>query len=321
MEKSKNLAPVVMFVYNRADHLKKTYDALSKCQEAKDTDLFIFSDGPKNEKAVSEVNEVRMLLEEIEKKSDFKSINVRASTENKGLAKSIINGVSEIIEEYGKVIVIEDDSVASPYFLSFMNESLNFYENEKNIGAIAGYTPQFDYPSGFKGDVFVSYRSCSCAWATWSDRWKGVDWNLEKVEDFYKNPELIKKLNSNGADRFIRLYRQTKGNGTSWSVRFGAHLVKNNQMTVYPRYSYIENVGCDASGTHSKIEDAEKMMVDMSKAIESPTLILPEMNEEIQKIMKKHYSGGVVSDIKRAVGTAAIICKENIAGGLWKTKG
>lgn len=321
MEKSKNLAPVVMFVYNRADHLKKTYDALSKCQEAKETDLFIFSDGPKTEEAIAQVKEVRNLLEGIEKKSDFKSVNVRASIENKGLAKSIINGVSEFLEEYGKVIVIEDDSVASPYFLSFMNESLKIYEKDENIGAIAGYTPQFDYPADFQDDIFVAYRSCSCAWATWKDRWIGVDWNLENIDEFYRNPQLIKKLNSNGADRFIRLYRQTKGNGSSWSVRFGAHLVKNNQMTVYPRYSYIENVGCDASGTHSKVEDAEKMKVDMSKAIESPMLILPEINEEIQKIMKKHYSGGVVSDIKRAVGTAAIVCKEYIAGGLWKTKG
>lgn len=321
MEKSKNLAPVVMFVYNRADHLKKTYDALSKCQEAKDTDLFIFSDGPKNEKAVSEVNEVRKLLEKIEKKSDFKSINVRASDENKGLAKSIIEGVTEIIEKYEQVIVLEDDCVASKHLLKFMNSSLNYYKENKDIGSIAGFTPQLSFPENFKDDVFLAHRSCSWGWATWKDRWIGVDWNLEKVDEFYKSPILIKKLNSNGADRFIRLYRQTKGNGSSWSVRFGAHLVKNNQMTVYPRYSYIENVGCDASGIHSKVEDAEKMMVDMSKAIESPKLILPEMNEEIQKIMKKHYSGGVVSDIKRAVGTAAIVCKEYIAGGLWKTKG
>lgn len=313
-----NLAPVALFVYNRADHLKKTYEALRQCDLAKETDLFIFSDGPKNAQAEMQVAEVRKELDKIAKSEAFHSVTIRESAVNRGLAASIIAGVTEILDRYGKVIVLEDDCVASPYFLTFMNDSLQFYETESSVGAIAGFTPQLDYPESFTGDVFLAYRSCSCAWATWKDRWTGVDWELKQVEDFYQNPKLIKRLNANGADRFIRLYRQTKGNGSSWSVRFGAHLVRNNQYTVYPRYSYIENVGCDESGVHSKSEDAEKMAVDISKAIAEPKLIALDLNQELQKIMKKHYSGGLLSDLKRAVGTKAIILKEYIAGGLWR---
>ena len=95
-------------------------------------------------------------------------------------------------------------------------------------------------------------------------------------------------------------------------MRFGAHLVKNNQLTVYPRYSYIQNIGCDASGVHSKAEDAEKMKVDLSKAIENPKFIKPYVDRDIQKLMKKHYSGGVVSDIKRNVATFGIVVKERL---------
>ena len=313
-------APVVLFVYNRADHLKKTYEALSQCELAKDTDLFIFSDGPKNEQAKTQVEEVRKELKRIEGSNDFKSVTIRESEENRGLAASIIAGVTEIINQYGNVIVLEDDSVASLHFLSFMNDSLSFYEDEKTVGAIAGFTPQLNYPESFRDDVFMAYRSCSCAWATWEDRWQGVDWELEHVQDFYRNPELVKRLNANGADRFIRLYRQTKGNGTSWSVRFGAHLARNNQFTVYPRYSYIENVGCDETGVHSKSEDAEKMAVDISKAIANPHLIETTKKPELQKIMKRHYSGGLISDLKRAIGTKAIVLKEYAKEGLWKKK-
>lgn len=320
MKETMKTAPVVLFVYNRADHLNKTYEALSRCDLAKETDLFIFSDGPKNEQAKTQVEEVRKELKRISASGDFRSVTIRESVENRGLATSIIAGVTEIINQYGKIIVLEDDCVASPHLLRFMNDSLAFYEGEPNIGGIAGFTPQLDYPKPFTDDVFLAYRSCSWGWATWKDRWENVDWELKSMQDFYKDPSLVKRLNANGADRFIRLYRQTKGNGSSWSVRFGAHLVKNNQFTVYPRYSYIENVGCDESGVHSRSEDAEKMAVDISKAIENPKLITLKVNPELQKIMKKHYSGGPVSDLKRAVGTNAIILKEYVTGGLWRTK-
>lgn len=318
MKQTMKPAPVVLFVYNRADHLKKTYEALSQCELAKETDLFIFSDGAKNVQAESQVAEVRAELARIAETDDFQSVTIWESAVNRGLASSIIAGVTEIIEQYGKIIVLEDDCVASPHLLHYMNESLDFYEGEKSVGSIAGFTPQLDYPESFADDVFLAYRSCSWGWATWADRWYGVDWELNQIQDFYRKPGLVKRLNANGADRFIRLYRQTKGNGSSWSVRFGAHLARNNQFTVYPRYSYIENVGCDESGVHSKMEDAEKMAVDISKAIAEPKLVSATVNKDLQKIMKKHYSDGFLSDMKRAVGTKAILLKEYITGGLWR---
>ena len=137
---------------------------------------------------------------------------------------------------------------------------------------------------------------------------------LNNFSEFCKKPSLIKKLNANGNDRFMRLYRQTKGNGSSWSVRFGAHLVKNNWLTVYPRYSYIKNIGCDESGVHSKSEDAEKMSVDLSKTIASPILSDVTLNKKIQKIMRKHYSYGLLSDIKKFIAATLIVIKENLKG-------
>lgn len=307
-----SLAPIVMFVYNRADHFQQTYDALSKCIGAAESELYIFSDGARSEKDIPKVNEVRTAIGKATNEHKFRQVHIVESEKNRGLAASIITGVTDILEKYGKVVVIEDDCVTSPYFLKFMNQCLGYYEEQKQVGAIAGYTPVLPFPNHFQEDIFFAYRSCSCGWATWKDRWKDVDWKLEKVCDFYKNPALIRKLNSNGQDRFIRLYRQTKGNGSSWSVRFGAHLVKNDQLTVYPRYSYIQNIGCDASGVHSKSEDAEKMRVDLSKAIENPVLIKSYVNKEIQKIMKKHYSGGIWSDLKRSGATAVIVLKERL---------
>ena len=291
-------APIIIFAYNRADHFIQVYNALSACKEAKDSDLFIFSDGAKNEAGKEKVNEVRTAVAAIKDSGDFKSVTVAESPVNKGLAASIIAGVTEVINKYGKAIVVEDDCKVSPFFLSFMNNALDCYENNKKIGSIAGYTPMIDLPEDYKKDVFAAYRSCSWTWATWKDRWDGVDWELKYIKEFYKSPKLIHRLNSNGSDRFMRLSRQTKGNGSSWSVRFGAHLVKNNLITVYPRFSYNSNIGCDESGVHSKSEDNEKMRVDLSKSIEAPVLTDVEIDSRIQKIMKKHYSYGFVSEAK-----------------------
>lgn len=305
-------APIIIFVYNRADHFIQTYNALAACKEAKESDLFIFSDGAKNEAGKDKVDEVRAAVNSIKNSGDFKSVTVVESPVNKGLAASVIAGVTDVNNKYGKVIVVEDDCVVSPYFLSYINHALDYFESNKKIGCLSGYTPELTLPENYTNDIFTAYRSCSCTWATWADRWQGVDWELKEIKDFYKSPKLIRRLNSNGSDRFIRLYRQTKGNGSSWSVRFGAHLVKNNLLTVYPRYSYITNIGCDESGVHSKSDDAEKMRVDLSKAIKNPVLTDVEIDNRIQKIMKKHYSYGFVSELKKLIATALIVIKERL---------
>lgn len=309
-----NYAPIIIFVYNRADHFTQTYTALAACKEAKDSDLFIFSDGAKNEAGKEKVNEVLTAVAAIRDAGDFKSVTVTESPVNKGLAASVIAGVTEVINKYGKVIVVEDDCKVSPFFLNYMDKALTYYESNRKIGSIAGYTPMIDLPNDYMSDVFAAYRSCSWTWATWKDRWQNIDWELKEIKDFYNSPKLIRRLNSNGSDRFMRLYRQTKGNGSSWSVRFGAHLVKNGLLTVYPRYSYNSNIGCDESGVHSKSDDAEKMRVDLSKAIENPILTNVEIDSRIQKILKKHYSYGFVSEIKKLIATVLIVIKERLKG-------
>ena len=309
-----SLAPIIIFVYNRADHFIQTYNALAACKEAKESELYIFSDGAKNEAGKEKVSEVRAAVAAIKDSGDFKAVTVTESPVNRGLAASVIVGVTEVMGKHGKAIIVEDDCKVSPLFLSYINGALDYYESNKKIGSIAGYTPMIDLPDYYKNDVFAAYRSCSCTWATWADRWQNIDWELKDIGDFYRSPKLIKKLNSNGSDRFIRLYRQTKGNGSSWSVRFGAHLVKNDLLTVYPRYSYITNIGCDESGVHSKADDAEKMRVDLSKAIANPVFTEVEIDKKIQKIFKKHYSYGFISEAKKLIATILIVIKNILKG-------
>ena len=310
--KNNFFAPVALFVYNRADHFKQTYAALRKCEGAQNTDLFIFSDGAKNEKAEAGVKETRNALEEIKNDDAFASITVFESEKNKGLAASIIDGVTKIINDYGKIIVLEDDCVASDYLLKFFNGALSFYENDKTIGSVAGYTPKIPFPANFNDDMFLAYRSCSCCWATWKRSWEGVDWEIKNAKELFSSGKFIRDFTLNGTDRILRLYRQTKGDGTSWSVRFGAHLTQKGLFTVYPKFSYISNIGCDCSGVHSKAGDAETMAVDLDKAVANPAFKEIKIDKGIQRSLKKHYSGGAISDIKRTAAIAMIYIKANL---------
>jgi hypothetical protein len=302
-------APIVMFVYNRTHHFEQAFRALAKCPEAAESELFIFSDGPRNESDSIRVAGVRRCVRRMMRERAFMRMHIEERKTNMGLSPSVIDGVSQIIEKFGRVIVIEDDAVVSPYFLKFMNAALDYYEDDNTIGSIAGYTPAIEFPDDYRKDVFTAYRSCSFGWATWRENWDGCDWELKDIKQFMKNRDMIKRLNANGSDRFKRLYNLSKGVGTSWSVRFGAHMVKNNWLTIYPRYSYVINIGNEALASKNTVEDSDMVSVDLDRAIENFELETPEINQDIQKALKNHYSQGGLNDARNAASDFGLFLK------------
>ena len=302
-------APIVMFTYNRTRYFEQTFDALAKCPEAAESELFIFSDGPKNESDSIKVGSVRRAIKKKMRERAFARMHLIERKTNMGLSPSVIDGVTQVIERFGRVIVIEDDALVSPYFLKFMNAALDYYEDIDEIGSIAGYTPAIDFPPDYNEDVFTAHRSCSFGWATWQENWEDVDWELKEIRDFFKNRDMVRRLNANGSDRFKRLYKLSKGEGSSWSVRFGAHLVKNSWLTIYPKFSYVINIGV-VNPSKKTVEDSDMKHVDLNMAIEDFDLVMPEMNEDIQKAFKKHYSAGSISDIKNSVSDLSLLFRK-----------
>lgn len=180
------LAPITLFVYNRPDHTNKTIEALKKNKFAKESELFIFSDGPKKQEDASKVKEVRKYLKTID---GFNDVFIKESEKNKGLANSIISGVTEVINKYRKVIVLEDDLITSPVFLEYMNFLLNRYEAEKKVYSVTGYNhPEkiMKIPKDYKYDIYFNPRASSWSWGTWKDRWDNVDWEVKDFEDSFR---------------------------------------------------------------------------------------------------------------------------------------
>ena len=170
-------APIIIFVYNRVNHIKKLIESLEKNPEAINSEVFIFSDGPKDSTVV-EVEEVRSYIDTLKNDKKFKNVFIFKAKTNKGLADSIISGVSYVINKYGRAIILEDDNIVSIDFLDYMNRALEYYKEDEKIWAISGFTRDMKFPADYKHDIYIMQRISSYAWATWIDRWKKTDWNI-----------------------------------------------------------------------------------------------------------------------------------------------
>ena len=277
------LAPIIMFAYNRLDTLKKTVNALEKNILADKSNIIIFSDYAKNIEDQKKVNQVREYLDELQNNHGFNSIDIRYSQENFGLARSIINGVSNVIERFGKVIVLEDDLITSTDFIEYMNEALKFYEDDKRIWSISGYTFNIKIPKSYNHDVFFTRRLCSWGWATWKDRWNLIDWEVSDFESFNGNKRYKKSFNMGGRDLSNMLKAQMEGEIDSWAIRSCYSQFKHNMYTVYPVKSKVKNIGFSGSGTHGKKINERKYNIILPKIPTKVVFSQFELNKKITK--------------------------------------
>ena len=246
------LSPVAIFTYKRLDTLEKVIESLKKCDLAEETDVYIFSDAAKKTIDADKINAVRTYLKTVK---GFKTVNLTFSETNKGLATSIISGASEIIKQYGSIIVLEDDLVVSTNFLAYMNASLTQYKNDPKVFSISGYTVPIRPLDNYDYDNYFTLRSSSWGWATWMDRWETVDWEVMDYHEFIKDNAARKQFNAMGSDMTKMLSEQMEGKISSWAIRWCYHQFKTNQMTSYPLISKIKNIGFDGDATHTKGAD------------------------------------------------------------------
>lgn len=261
-------APIALFTYNRPDHTQQAVESLLTNAEAKHSDLYIFSDGPKNDKAVEGVKANREYIRSLKAANDdfnspslnrkgregsFHSVTIIERDKNWGLANSLIAGITEVINKYGRVIVVEDDLILSPYFLQFMNEALEKYKDDDRVGTITAYVPPIkeQLPETF----FLMYFMC-WGWATWKRAWDLLEKDpkpLLRGLRFKKNKFDV----GGGVGNYGNLYCQKVGLVDSWYVRYYASLFLKGKLSFYPGHSLTVNNGLDGTGTHSK-SDAKK---------------------------------------------------------------
>jgi hypothetical protein len=300
-------APIVLFVYNRLDKTKKTLEALNDNIGADESVLYIYSDGARNDENKNKVLEIREYIENnFIPVSKFKKVVLVKSEVNNGLAKSIINGVTEIVNRYGMVIVLEDDLVTSKYFLTYMNSALYFYEKYPQIGSVSGYSYPIKSLKHYRKDIFIIHRAESWGWGTWKDRWGKVDWKVSDYEDYKKDTARRKQYNSLVGAFDLMLCLQMEKNLDSWLVRWHYHFFKNNLNTVYPKNSLVNNIGCDASGVHCSPTDKFLVELNETEKLSYKFEILPVNKKMQRKIVmleneEKTFWELAVNKIKRII--------------------
>jgi len=239
-------SPIVLFVYDRPWHTKKTIEALQNNELASESELFIYADNAKNKKINNQVLKVRKYIKKIE---GFKNVTIIEREKNWGLSKSIIDGVTKVINKYGRVIVMEDDLVVSPYFLMYMNASLCKYVDEVKVIQIAGY--MFPLNIDINEDALFLPLTSSWGWASWKRAWDLFDINATSYEQLKNDSLLRERFNLNGAyDYFSMLEGQLAGKLDSWAIRFYLTAFISDALTLYPRETLVINNGFDGSGTH-----------------------------------------------------------------------
>lgn len=249
-----NLAPIALFAYNRPEHLRKTLESLQINEYAESSELFIFSDGPKpnaSEKDIKKIEEVRKIIRE---KNWCGKVNIIEAENNKGLADSIIDGVTKVVNEYGKVIVLEDDLVSSPYFLDYMNKALEKYENEERVMQISGYMFPVEFTKPLSDAMFLPFTT-TWGWATWKRAWKYFDETMNGYEKLKNNKQLRYKFDMEGTYPYFKLLEQQKrGKVSSWGIVWYLSVFMNNGLTLHPIQTLVSQTGFGKSATHT-LED------------------------------------------------------------------
>ena len=289
-----DLAPIVLFTYNRPWHTRQTIEALKKNELASESELFIFSDGPKDENAVTKVNEVRDYIKTID---GFKKINIIEREKNWGLANNIIDGVTKIVNEYGKIIVLEDDLVTSPYFLTFMNEALEYYKDERKVMNISGYN--FTVNKENLPDNFFLKPTSGWGWATWNRAWKFY----KKDADYYIKiftKDMIKDFNLNGAyNYFDQIIQNKKGTINTWAIFWYASVYLQEGLSLHPRDSYIKNIGHDGTGVHCGKSDVFNVEITTKLNLNFPLVI--EESVVARKALEDYFNSIKIPFWKRLV--------------------
>lgn len=279
------LAPIALFTYNRPTHTSQTLKSLMKNGLAKESELFIFSDGPKENASPEERKSIEVVREIIRKEKWCKTVHYIEAKSNKGLAESIISGVSTIVNKYGKVIVLEDDMLCSNFFLQFMNEALTMYEQEEKVMGISGYVvpASAELPQTF----FIKGADC-WGWGTWQRSWSLFERDGEKLLSELKKKKLTAEFDFDNSYPYTQmLVDQIEKKNDSWAIRWYASAFLMEKYFLFPGKSFIRNIGNDGSGFHQL--NSGTFDVQLADEFSSLTRMPAQENLTARKLIENYF--------------------------------
>ncbi|WP_269542301.1 glycosyltransferase family A protein [Cerasicoccus fimbriatus] len=273
MEFSQSMAPIALFGYNRPIHFEETLEALSKNVGASESDLHIFCDGSKGEGDREAVRQVREIAQAAR---GFNCVNVMLCEKNYGLRDNIVKGVTELVNDYGKIIVVEDDIVTSPEFLVYHNRALAHYSECESVMHVSAYMPSLMHKDKLPDTALLRFMSC-WGWSTWQRAWSKFRLDSDYFIDRF-NDDDIRYLNLDGAFPFWnQLVNNHRNLSRTWAIFWYASIVENNGLSLHVRDSLCKNIGVDGSGTNSHCSSQFEVNYAMKAPVTFPTSIVEDV--------------------------------------------
>lgn len=248
------LAPIVVSVYDRLEHLRRCVESLQMNKLATESVLYVVSDAAYKEEHIKKINEVREFISSIK---GFKEVKPVFREKNLGAHLSLSLMLKEVLQNYDSFIFLEDDIVVSNDFLQYLNDGLVYYREQKNIFAICGFKAPFDLPSDYKEDVF--FYPCNSPWgfATWKDRWKSVNHDYyDRYSELKKDRKKFKEFLSIGFYIKGILQADSRKEIVAGDLRVYYHMFQHNMCSVFPVKSKTQNWGFDGTGEHCGSKNA-----------------------------------------------------------------
>ena len=293
---------IALFSYKRLDTLKKCIDALKKCPESSISELIIFSDAAASEEVANKVIAVREYIATI---TGFNSIKIISREKNLGVDYNLIEGLTYMKNQYDQFIVVEDDLIVEPNFITYLNEALDFYKDNKTIHTVSAFNWIENIPHDYPYDIYFTKRFWPWGWATWSDRMKNIDWEIEDKKEFLNSKKTQTEFNKWGSDRSMMLTNVIKGEIRTWDIQLDYHFFKENASHVFPVKSLVDNIGYNPKdASHTFVYNRYKTSKRLKKINQFNFPSILEYNSEICKlfVQKNSIKARMVSRIFRYLG-------------------
>jgi hypothetical protein len=236
----KNLSPIVLFTYNRPWHTRKTLDALSKNTLADASVLYVFADGAKEGATEQDINKIKEVRKIVREKKWCKEVHLIERERNLGLADNIIDGITQIVNQYGKIIVLEDDLLTGTGFLTYMNSALNIYKESEDVISISGYV--YPVKKHLPETFFIKGADC-WGWATWKRGWTLFERDPKKLYNELINHNLSFEFDYEGNYPYTQMLKEQMNKKYSWAILWYASAFLKNKLTLYPNLSLIKHIG------------------------------------------------------------------------------
>ena len=279
-----HLAPIVLFVYKRPEHTLQTLESLHQNPLSGQSSLYIFADAAKSDQDQASVNQVREIIRQ---KQWCKEVHIIERAHNFGLAKNIIEGVTQIVQQFGKVIVLEDDLVVSSSFLHYMNQALQAYQHQAQVMQVSGHVPPIKF-NNYSPDTFFYNKIATWGWGTWASAWQQLNTDTSYLLEQIKTTGQTIAFNADGAYDFIaHLEANIQGTLNTWAIKWQASVFLKQGLCLYPGTSLVRNIGFDNSGEHCG-HSTLYLTQKIAEKINFEPITVEEL-PQVRKVMTKHY--------------------------------